>query len=362
VPPDGGVIGTGGLSLLLGRPFSLPEPSAGFIHPYHDDVAGMAPLPDPTQVAANAFVSLSTADHTGLWAAVGRAHPEGLLTFGLPGNYIEARLVFPDPPASPPGVGGAPAPTLYLLDAGGPRIIALHGTDQGFASPPEVLPIDRLPERLARVVPVPGSALPYLVWMSDLFADPSTYTVAVAANGRYVAHDVMLPDPHVEPAHVQVVDLDGDGLEELFLGTTDQRTSGLFAVFFTGRLDASSPQPQLTRAADLRLDDSSYAPFFGKAPPSSATPPADDRRDLFLAAIDSKNVILLRARPDGTFDTDNAERNPALFRPGPGEAPAPLAIEVDGYSTRDLDGDGVLDLLFETPGGAVVALADVERR
>ncbi len=342
----------GGASVLLGRAQSLADAAAIDMPVLSGVLDGAGRCPRADQIADDLVVAVRGGG--GLGVSVGWPHGDGQPTFPLPAPTYDEWIADFD---------GDHAPDLAMLVEHDPCCVevevyrgdghgGLRAGAQRYPLKPDV-PSDLISD--LRLVPL-GGGLPAVAW--DSLA-PSFWLALPAGDHYQVA---AVPRTITYPGRIVAQDLDGDGQDELVL--VDQAPGG--CPIYVVRLPAAGGAPTVIDAAVI-----DGCPDAGTALAPQlflADVDGDGRLDLFydVPAAGVDHYRLLRGRADGTFDAAGAVTDPPLVSGmvgAPATAPAPFdaspALAWSG--TADVDGDGLLDVLFTGPLGGVMAFADVER-
>jgi hypothetical protein len=350
--PDLAIVGAtasgGGLLLLFGRPVEPPDPGAAvFLRAPGVDLAAAwrQRADDPQQLADRLMISVAVGTAFGV-AASDLTH-DGVVRFGLAASpsldvrFVGDRLfalvddideqVVPAGPTQLVGFGGFGQSTFEI------------GRDAIRSGP---LGDPRLPPQLHAFGADPRPSV--------IAVEQQELLVERALPSGFVESRTALP---VAPSSLLFQDLDGDGVDELVLlasNSADHSCQLLIARFD----DPSHPTVSAATQLGACTATSGDNPIPGLALFADLEP-ADGRLDLVYFTTGTgpqvDQVTLVRQAPDGSFP------GPPEILPPPFLSDATGAIQASPdtrwVATRDLDGDGLPDLLLVSPTGVQVAFA-----
>src|SRR5581483_4885834 len=349
VPNGASAIANDGIDLFLGKPFNLPDPVGTALPVYRGSLDGVGRLPSEAHIADDILAAITTNTNK-QGVSIGLADSQsGQPAFAFP--FADARdLRFTDE-------DGDGIADLALLQSD--RVTVLHGgASAGFAGGLKVFSgVDSggnwiFPDPSAtgatplRFATLPGDPLPAVVGV-DLF---NGLVIAHLKGGTFQSKSFQLANPFT--AVTEVRDLDGDGNNEVFVFYNDSNACNAMAGSFKPGADYPDfPAP--TAIPNCTAD------FFFLAD----SPPFDGRLDLWIAVPDGhslEHLSIYRGKADGTFDTQSPIGDSGLFNVN-GKKQG-FDANWSYIDARDLNGDGIPDLLVDTSNGAAVITADLKIR
>ena len=334
-------VGAHEMGLLLGRPLLPPDP-ATIVLPLSDRILALeATLRQrPGRLSADVLIdeaNIALAHEL----AIGEADSAGHIQFALPdADPRDAHFTDLDH-------DGVDDLVTLSWDAGAYQSTLFH-TTAGFIhnaikQPIPDVPPDTLDAQLALVGDDPLPA-----FVGHL---PNGFVVSRLHGEKY--QTTITPFPTVTSGFLRVLDLDGDGLDELVLLGTQPAPNVCSAI--VGRFTSGVDAPVVTVSVlGHDCQDPIFADING---PDSSGP--DGRLDLVLgpgttgSAVDNALFVLSPSDQLTKSDANDINTHSAV---------ASFANDTRWIMTTDLNGDGLADLLLETPFGIVASLAKSTRR
>jgi hypothetical protein len=349
VPAGSSALANDGMDLFLGRTFMAPDQVGVALPVYKGTLDGAGRLPSTAHIADDLLAAITTSNMK-QGVSVGVADSQsGQPAFAFPfADARDLRFVDEDRDGYADLMllqqdrvtilhGGATVPF-----AGGLKVVS--GQDaQGNWIFPDPSATGLTPLRLATL---PGDPLPAVVGVDLL----NGVVIAHLQSDGFHAKSYMLGNP-LETI-VQVADLDGDGNNEIVVFWNDMNSGNTCNVAI-GSFAAGAVDPTISPTTTV---NGCAADTFMLAD----SPPFDGRLDMWLLVPDQKNNphwIVLRAKPDWSFDATAPPIDPAIFNVA-GHA-QPFDFNWSWIQSHDVNGDGIDDLLVYTPSGGAVLFADV---
>jgi hypothetical protein len=322
--PAGG--GGSTLSLIAGSEGSGDPPTPVLLPAYRSTIYGGAPGA-PAGASTTAWMVVSGED--GSWS-LAQSHPynQGGLSFGWSGGSI-AEVRAGD------------------YDGDGNLDVALLGINVNTFRGPKLdttRPAGGLgDEQNARFLDVPGEPHP-LVFSASGYVQIGWY-----APQQYSDYQWFQTSLTGSQWSAKVQDVDGDGNVEIVMFDPDCNV-------YVGRWQ--DHRIDLHRIDERPIGYACDDVFFADVAPQDGLP--DAIFEVRGSGDTVSHLLLERARGDGTWDEQHALLDPPLASTGAATAALPAGSKWVGAA--DLDGDGVSDLVFWTPDGAVIAFGEVVRK
>jgi hypothetical protein len=364
--PGGSTTAMSGISILAGQPFGFPQSPPTVISSYHSTLQDAALSPPAVGAIARGLLATMRAPDGSFGFNLAQANGTAI-AFGIDTTDAHDAALF-----DTDGDG-----LLDLVEATNDGETILRGLPQGGFDPTRVT--RTIPGGLIGTAPQvvatshDPAALPSLVWAIDqpdpappgsicgagqscvCIARPNgeSFDVSVATVSPTLLFDSIIGATTAEAGTDTVnwadwlrQDIDGDGLPELVGALAEPPPSSIYHLLAASF--AGGGAPQVTELVTLPAHTQSFY-FF--------TLPGGGQALFINYSDDAGNPhVQMIPRTNGAYDPSGVVVDPPLLPEQPNGA---LAVGWLAVGQADLNGDGILDVVFAAPDGVHSAIADV---